>query len=109
MSSAKIHLVHRNPATKRSQTPPEEPPPAAPGRFRRADQRAASEDTDLQFSTSPLSRPAEILRRMPGRAISPALLGLIEAMSSPVLLTEKETAGDLREIAAARTRLAMAA
>jgi len=107
MSTANIHLVYRNPRTKRTNKP-DEPPPAAPGGRPRGSKKADSEETDLRFSGSPLGAPVEILRRMPARTVSPALLGLIELMSRPILL-ENGRPGDLRQMPAAMPPLAMAA
>ena len=61
-------------------------------------QRARSEDDALQLSITPLSEPARILRQMPAQAISPALLGLLELMSSPILLFDNRPAGELIEM-----------
>jgi len=57
---------------------------------------------------SPLSDPAEILRRMPAQAISPALLELLDLLSSPIFLIEKHPAGELIEMPA-RTAMLEAA
>jgi hypothetical protein len=57
----------------------------------------------------PLSDPAEILLRMPAQAISPALLELLDVLSSPILLTTHSPAGELRERTPARAALSMAA
>jgi len=108
MSTANIHLVYRNPRTKRANKP-DEPPPAAPGGRPRGSKKADSEETDLRFSGSPLGAPVEILRRMPDGAISPALLELIDRMSSPILLFENGTTGNLRQMPAAKPARAMAA
>ena len=108
MSSATIHLVYRNPRTKRANKP-DEPPPAARGRLPRRGHQADFEETDLRLSASPVSNPLEIVRQMPNGAISPALFGLIERLSSPILLMENGATGDLREMPAARPLLAMAA
>ena len=108
MSSSKLHLVHRNLRTKRSKTP-DEPPPAAPGRLPRAARKTEPEDTDPRLSTNPLAHPIGILLRMPDLAVSPALLELIDVMSSPIHLIENGPVGNLREMVAPRPSLAMAA
>jgi hypothetical protein len=36
---------------------------------------------------------------MPAQALTPALLGLLDLMSSPILLFENSPAGELRDIA----------
>jgi len=46
---------------------------------------------------------------MPAQAISPALLGLLDVMSSPILLIENSPAGELREVAPVMPALAAAA
>ena len=61
-------------------------------------QRARSGDDALQVSITPLSEPARILRQMPAQALSPALLGLLELMSSPILLFDNRPAGELIEM-----------
>ena len=75
----------------------------------RTGHRAQPEDAVLRLSTTPLSDPAEILRRMPAQALSPALLELLDRMSSSILLTEYSPAEELREIATARPALKEAA
>ena len=75
----------------------------------RTGHRAQLEDAALRLSTTPLSDPAEILRRMPAQALSPALLELLDRMSSLILLTEYSPAEELREIATARPALKEAA
>ena len=85
MSSTRIHLVHRGGANGRS------------------------ENTEPRLSTTPLSDPAQILRQMPAQAISPALLGMLDLMSSPVLLIENSPMGELRETAPAKQVLLAAA
>ena len=75
----------------------------------RTGHRAQPEDAALHLSTTPLSDPAEILRRMPAQALSPALLELLDRMSSVILLTEYSPAEELREIATARPALKEAA
>jgi len=42
---------------------------------------------------APLSDPTVILQRMPTQAISPALLELLELLSSPIYLTETSPTG----------------
>ena len=59
---------------------------------------AGSKVTVLQFSTTPRSGPAKTLRRLPTQAITPALLGLLDIMSSPLLLIEERPAGELVEM-----------
>jgi hypothetical protein len=75
----------------------------------RTGHRAQPEDAALRLSATPLSDPAEILRRMPAQALSPALLELLDRMSSSILLTEYSPAEELREIATARPALKEAA
>ena len=71
--------------------------------------RAKSKDDTPRLSTAPLSEPADILRRMPTQAISPALLELLEIMSSPMLLTANSPAGELIEMLPAKPVLREAA
>ena len=85
MSSTRIHLVHRGAANRRS------------------------EDTEPRLSTTPLSDPAQILRQMPAQAMSPALLGMLDLMSSPILLIHDSPVGELRETAPAKQALLAAA
>jgi hypothetical protein len=96
MSAAAIQLIDRNPTAKRRRRLPEP-------------QRVVAGNTELQLSTTPLSDPVEILRQMPAQAITPALLEMLDLMSSPILLIENSPTGELREAAAARLMLAMAA
>ena len=79
------------------------------GRPLQARRRVKSEDTELLFSTTPLSEPADILRRMPTQAISPALFELLEIMSSPMLLIANSPAGELIEMLPAKPVLREAA
>jgi len=46
---------------------------------------------------------------MPAQAVSPALLELLDVMSSPILLITDRPTGELREIPLARPALALAA
>ena len=108
MSSAAIHIVHRNPTAKRRQRLPETRQ-AAPCNLVQPDRPADSGKAEPQLSTTPLSDPVEILRGMPAQAITPALLELLDLLSSPILLIENSPAGELREMEAARPALAMAA
>jgi hypothetical protein len=55
-----------------------------------------------RFSTTPLSAPADILLQMPSQAVSPALLGLLDLMSGPILLLQDSPAGESRETTPAR-------
>ena len=64
--------------------------------------RAKSEGDAPRLSTTPLSEPADILRRMPAQAISPALFELLEIMSSPMLLIANSPAGELIEMLPAK-------
>ena len=75
MRSPRIHLAHRGAA------------------------RTNTKNTEPRLSNTPLSDPAEILRQMPAQAISPALLELLDLMSSPILLITQSPAGELREMA----------
>ena len=49
---------------------------------------------------SPLSDPTEILTKMPTQAVSPALLDLLELLSSSLFLTQTSPAGELIEMPA---------
>ena len=60
--------------------------------------RAKPEGDAPRLSTTPLSEPADILRRMPTQALSPALCELLEIMSSPMLLIANSPAGNLIEM-----------
>ena len=71
--------------------------------------RANSEGDAPRLSITPLSEPADILRRMPTQAISPALFELLEIMSSPMLLTANSPAGELIEMLPAKPVLKEAA
>ena len=57
--------------------------------------RAVPVATAPRLSSTPLSDPAGILRRMPAQAITPALLELLDLLSSPVLLIDDSPAGEL--------------
>jgi len=57
--------------------------------------RAVPAATAPRLSSTPLSDPAEILRRMPAQARSPALLELLDLLSSPILLIDGSPAGEL--------------
>jgi len=46
---------------------------------------------------------------MPAQAVTPALLEMLDLLSSPFLLIENSPTGELREAAAAGLMLAMAA
>jgi len=63
----------------------------------------------IQLSAAPLSDRTEILRRIPTKAISPALNDLLDMLSSPVLLVENSPAGELREMRPAKRTLKEAA
>ena len=52
----------------------------------------------MKFSITPLTEPAEIFRQMPAQALSPALLQMLELLSSPILLIENRPAGELIEM-----------
>jgi hypothetical protein len=108
MSSAAIHLVHRNPTAKRQQRLPEARR-TAPCNLVRPDRQPASERAELRLSSTPLSDPVEIFRRIPAQAMRPALLELLDLMSSPILLIENCPAGEFREMEAATPVLVMAA
>ena len=71
--------------------------------------RANSEGAAPQLSTTPPSEPADILRRMPTQALSPALFEVVEIMSSPMLLTANSPAGELIEMLPAKPVLREAA
>ena len=70
---------------------------------------AAPKDAEPRVSMTPLSDPFAILRQLPAQAISPALLELLDIMSSPVLLINQNPAGELREMPPAKPVLARAA
>jgi hypothetical protein len=108
MSTAAIHLVHRNPTAKRRQKLLEAGR-TAPCSLVRQDRRNDSEDDGPRLSTTPLSDPVEIFRKIPAQAITPALLEILDLLSSPILLIENSPAGELREAAATQPVLAMAA
>ena len=108
MSSTAIHIVHRNPTAKRRQRLPEAQR-SAPCILVRPDRQPDSEEVELRLSSTPLSDPIEIFRRLPAQAIRPALLELLDVMSSPILLLENSPAGDVREVPAARPAVALAA
>jgi hypothetical protein len=108
MSSAAIHLVHRKPTAKRQQRLPEVRR-AAPCTLVRPGRPADSEEPELQLSIIPLSHSIEIFRRIPAQAMRPALLELLDLISSPILLIENSPTGELREAVAAQPSLAMAA
>jgi len=93
-----------SPRDQRSQTPRL----YAVGSAAEADD-AVREAAALRLSTTPLSEPAQILRRMPAQAITPALLDLLDLMSGPILLIADGPAGELRETALVRPMLAKAA
>ncbi len=107
MSAAAIHLVHRNPAKRRLRLP--EARRSAPCNLVRRVRRSDSQDAGLRLSTTPLSDPLKILRQMPAQAITPALLELLDLLSSPILLIENSPTGEWGEAAALRPVLAMAA
>jgi len=67
------------------------------------------EDSALRLSITPLSDSARILRRMATQAITPALLDLLDILSSPILLIEDRPAGELRLMPPARLVLVEAA
>jgi hypothetical protein len=108
MSSAAIHIVHRNPTAKRRQRLPETQR-SAPCILVRPDGRPDSEEAELRLSSTPLSDPIEIFRRLPAQAIRPALLELLDVMSSPILLIENSPPGDVREMPAASPAAVLAA
>jgi hypothetical protein len=58
------------------------------------DHLAEPEVGSPRLSSTPLSDPAGILRRMPSQAISPALLELLDLLSSPFLLIDDSPAGE---------------
>jgi len=97
MKPARIHLVHSNP-TKKQPVTAGEVRRKTPCRLAEAHRPADTEGSDIKFSDTPLSDPAEILRRMPAQAIGPALLQLLDLMSSPILLIENSPTEELREI-----------
>ena len=85
MSSKRIHLVHREAANDRS------------------------EYAEPRLSTTPLSDPVQILRRIPAQAISPALLELLDFRSGPIQLIESSPVGECRKAAPAQPVLCTAA
>ena len=108
MSSAAIHIVHRNPTAKRRQRLPEARN-AAPCNVVQPDRAVNSRKAEPQLSTTPQSDPVEILRLMPAQVVTPALLELLDLLSSPILLIENSPTGELREMVEARPALAIAA
>lgn len=79
------------------------------GRNANARLQTKSEYVEPRLSTTFLSDPAEILRRMPTQAITPALLELLDLMASPIYLIENSPVGELRERAPAVPALPLAA
>jgi hypothetical protein len=67
---------------------------------------ADPDPTFPQLSIAPLTHPTEILRRMPTQAISPALLALLDIMSTPILLIEDNPMMDLSDTPGAAIRKA---
>ena len=108
MSTAAIHLVHLNPATKRRRKAREAGRTAAYGQVPQ-DRLNDCGDAGPRLSTTPLSDPVEILRKIPAQAVTPALLELLDLLSSPILLTENSPAGELRDAAATQPVIGMAA
>ena len=53
-------------------------------------------DTVPRLSTEPLTDTTEILRRMPTQAISTELFGLLDILSTPILLFE-DSSGEQRK------------
>ena len=99
MSSIILHSAHSEVAIPASVVIPIRTASAAvPGGPLPASRRSKSAVAGLRLSTTPLSDPAQILRRMPTQAISPALLELLDVMSSPILLIGHSPAGELREM-----------
>jgi hypothetical protein len=72
-------------------------PLAAPGEPARLDRRADSEDAEPRFASIVLSDTAEILKRMPAQAATPAMVELLEVLSSPILLITDSPKGQFRE------------
>ena len=68
-----------------------------------------SKQNGLRHSGRPLTDTAEILRRMPTQAITPALVELIDMLSCPILLMEETPRGEVIEMRPARPALAEAA
>src|SRR4051812_26894576 len=108
MTTTAIHLVHPNPMAKRRQKL-HVAGRTAPGGLVRQDRRNDSEDARPRLSTTPLSDPVEIFRKLPAQAMTPVLLEFLELLSSPILLVENSPAGELSEDAATEPELAMAA
>ena len=108
MGTAAIHLVHPNPATKRRPKAREAGRTAA---YRQVpqDRLNDSDDAGPRLSTPPLSDPVEILRKIPAQAVTPALLELLDLLSSPILLIENSPAGELREAATTQPVVGIAA
>jgi hypothetical protein len=75
----------------------------------RTSERKRSHGGAPRLSSAPLSDCAAILRRMPTQAISPALIELLDMLSSPILLIECRPAGELIEMPPIRPALAEAA
>ena len=62
---------------------------------RTGDYPVAPEAAPPRRAPPPRPDPAAVLRRMPTQAISPALLELLDILSSPVLLIDDSPAGEL--------------
>src|SRR5215472_2722237 len=106
MSSAKLQLAYRGVAkpesrvnfTAKRSARSGKAGQVVPCRLVRADRQANFEDTEPKLSTTPLSDPFEILRRMPAQALSPALLELLDLLASPILLVTNSPTGELEEM-----------
>ena len=68
-----------------------------------------SKQNGLRHSGRPLTDTAEILRRMPTEAITPALVELIDLLSVPILLIEETPRAEVIKMPPAKQGLAEAA
>jgi len=68
-----------------------------------------SKQNGLRHSGRPLTDTAEILRRMPTQAITPALVELIDLLSVPILLIEETPRAEVIKMPPAKQGLAEAA
>jgi hypothetical protein len=62
-----------------------------------------------RLSDTPLSDPANILTKMPARALSPALFRLLDLMSGPILLIQDSPAREPRRTVLPKAALPAAA
>ena len=103
MNAATIHLAYRNEKLRRRSSRAAKL--AAPIRL----PRVGIARSERRLAAGPISNTWNILVRMPGGAICPGLLQLVELLSSPVLLTRNSVTRDREEPAAAVAPLTMVA